>query len=119
VIKVHAWLQNGKNALKRRSAYPELDHLLHAYFNEDFDLWGHTIEEIVGCYKRESPAEGQHALCDEITRFMRAHRADLDAAFLKAYPNEVDPSGWGHTTASFLAELDRLLREPGPPPAAP
>jgi hypothetical protein len=105
--------------MQKLSNYPELDHLLHGYFNQDYDLWGNTIEEIVDCYKRETAADVHRALRDEITRFIRAHPQDLDAAFLKAYPNEVDPSGWGHTTVSFLVEVDRLMREPEPPPAAP
>jgi hypothetical protein len=94
-------------------ACPELDQLLHIYFGQDFDLWGNTIEELVGCYKRDSPVKDHQALLEEIARFRQTHSQDLDAAFHSAYPNETNPAGWGHTTDSFLTEVERLLRDPG------
>jgi hypothetical protein len=99
--------------MKQRSAYPALDHLLHAYFGEDFDLSGNTVEEIVGCYKGESPLEHHRALREEIARFRQAHPNDLDDAFLGFYKNFFNPPLWNHTTDSFLTEVDRLLRDPG------
>jgi len=93
--------------------YPELDQLLHIYFGQDFDLWGNTIEELVGCYKRDSPVKDHQILLEEIARFRQAHPQDLDAAFHSAYPNETNPAGWGHTTDSFLTEVERLLSDPG------
>jgi hypothetical protein len=72
---------------------------MHIYFGQDFDLWGNTVEELVGCYKRDSPVEDHQTLRDEIARFRQAHPQDLDTAFMNAYPNEIDPSGWGYTTA--------------------
>jgi hypothetical protein len=104
---------------KKPPAYPELDQLLHVYFGEDFDLWGHTVEELVGCYKRDSPVSDHQILRDEIARFRQAHPNDLDEAFLDAYKNFFNPPPWNHTTDSFLTELDHLLREPNAPPAAP
>lgn len=104
---------------KRPPAYPALDHLLHAYFGEDSDLSGNTVEEIVNCYKGGSSVEHHRALRDEIARFRQAHPHDLDAASLAAYKYDFNPPLWKHTTDSFLTELDRLLREPNVPPAAP
>ena len=100
-------------------AYPELDQSLHVYFGEDFDIWGNTIEELVGCYKRDSPVSDRQILRDEIARFRQAHTNNLDEAFLDSYKNFFNPPLWKHTTDSFLTEVDRLLREPGtvPPPA--
>ena len=100
-------------------AYPELDQLLHVYFGEDFDMWGNTVQDLVGCYKRDSPVEDHHALRDEIARFRLAHPTDLDEAFLASYKNFFNPPLWNHTTDSFLTEVDRLLREQVPPPAEP
>jgi CdiI immunity protein len=37
--------------------YPELNQLFGVYLSEDFSYWGSTIEEIVGCYKRDSSQE--------------------------------------------------------------
>jgi hypothetical protein len=101
---------------KNSPLYPELDQLLHVYFGEDFDIWGQTIEELVGCYKRDSPVKDHQTLREEIARFRQAHPHDLDAAFLAAYEYYIDPPLWGHTTDSFLKEVDRLLREPGRTP---
>jgi hypothetical protein len=98
---------------KKPPAYPQLDLLLGAYFGEDFELAGNTIEEIVGCYKGDSPIEFQQALRNEIVRFRQAHPHDLDAAFLAAYKYDFNPPLWKHTTDSFLTEVDRLLRDPG------
>ncbi|MGB3436801.1 contact-dependent growth inhibition system immunity protein [Achromobacter sp.] len=36
----------------RREPYPELEQFIGAYFNEDFEIFGDTIEEIALCYKR-------------------------------------------------------------------
>jgi hypothetical protein len=104
---------------KGPSAYPALDHLLHAYFGEDFDIWGNTVEEIVGCYMRESPVEHHRALREEIARFRQAHPNDLDEAFLDAYKNFFNPPLWKHTTDSFFTEVDRLLRKQGTAPPSP
>lgn len=99
--------------------YPELDQLLHVHFGQDYDIWGNTIGELVGCYKRDSPVSDHQILRDEIARFRQAHPNDLDEAFLAAYKNAFNPPLWNHTTDSFLTEVDRLLREPNAPPAAP
>nr|WP_244195953.1 contact-dependent growth inhibition system immunity protein [Paraburkholderia susongensis] len=85
--------------------------LFGAYFNQDFDLWGNTIPEIVSCYKRDSPREYHHELVSEINSFMNEHPVDLDSAFAKNYDSGFYPKLWGHTTASFLDELKRLLGE--------
>jgi hypothetical protein len=104
---------------KKPVAYPELDQLLHVYFGQDFDIWGHTIEELVGCYKRDSPVADHQALRDEIARFRQAHLDDLDEAFLASYKNFFNPPLWNPTTDSFLTEVDRLLRQPGTAPSPP
>jgi hypothetical protein len=104
---------------KRPPAYPALDHLLHAYFGEDFDLSGNTVEAIVDCYMEESPVEHHRALREEIARFRLAHPNELDDAFLGSYKNFFNPPLWRHTTDSFLTEVDRLLREPGATPPSP
>ncbi|WP_316251705.1 contact-dependent growth inhibition system immunity protein [Paraburkholderia sp. UCT2] len=43
--------------------------------------------------------------------FMNEHPSDLDSAFERDYGAGIDPNLWGHTTASFLDELKRLLSE--------
>jgi len=85
--------------------------LFGAYFNQDFDLSGNTIPEIVACYKRDAPREYRQELINEIDSFMNEHPGDLDSAFERDYNSGFYPKLWGHTIASFLAELKRLLIE--------
>jgi hypothetical protein len=100
----------GGNTMNDKSPHPNLDSLIHSYFNEDFDLWGDNVEEIVACFKRESDETLHKLVIDEIARFESDHSANLDRHFEERYGLYVDPEPWGHTTASFLAELKRLLK---------
>jgi CdiI immunity protein len=91
--------------------YPRMYELFGAYFNQDFDLWGDTIPEIVSCYKKDSPPEYHREIINEIDSFVNEHPDDLDSAFERNYDSGFNPALWGHTTASFLDELKRLLSE--------
>ncbi|MGF6981991.1 hypothetical protein QFZ99_001468 [Paraburkholderia atlantica] len=91
--------------------YPRMYKLFGAYFNEDFDLWGNTIPEIVSCYKDDSPPEYRKEIIDEINLSINEHLSNLDSAFERDYGSGFDPDLWGHTTASFLDELKLLLSE--------
>ncbi|WP_238537934.1 contact-dependent growth inhibition system immunity protein [Paraburkholderia atlantica] len=82
-----------------------------AYLNQDYDLWGTTIPQIVCCYKEDSPREYHRELIDEIDQFMSEHPTDLDSAFEIEYDTGFSPTLWGYTTASFFEELKRLLRD--------
>jgi hypothetical protein len=91
--------------------YPRMYELFGAYFNQDSDLWGDTIPEIISCYKNDSPIEYQREIINEINSFINEHPSDLDSAFERDYGSGFDPHLWGHTAASFLDELKRLLSE--------
>jgi hypothetical protein len=91
--------------------YPELDQLFGAYFNQDFELWGETIEQIVAAYMDGATMDRREALLKEIDSFTQDHPGDLDAAFSARYGFDFDPAPWGHTTLSFLQRLQQLLRE--------
>ncbi|MCC8401172.1 hypothetical protein LJ655_04555 [Paraburkholderia sp. MMS20-SJTN17] len=93
------------------SRYPKMYQLFGAYLNQDFDLWGDTIPEVVSCYKRDCPRESHLEMINEINSFMSEHLDDLDSAFEKDYGQDFDPELWGYTTTSFLHELKRLLSE--------
>ncbi|OLL28888.1 hypothetical protein BTH42_25375 [Burkholderia sp. SRS-W-2-2016] len=94
-----------------QSHYPNLDSLIRGYFNEDFDLWGNTVAEVLCCFKEENDPVIHTLVATEIERFKRNHSANLDKSFEKIYGLYVDPEPWGHSTVSFLEELKRLLRE--------
>jgi len=97
--------------VKIESPYPNLDFLIHGYFNEDFDLWGDNVPEIVSCFKKESDKSLHQLIIDEIDRFKLDHVVNLNENFEEIYGLYVDPEPWGYTTVSFLDELKRLLSE--------
>jgi hypothetical protein len=48
---------------------------------------------------------------EEIKRLTAKFGENLDSAFYEMYGHDFNPKLWGHTTASFLNELKRLLSE--------
>ncbi|KXU90311.1 hypothetical protein CI15_03645 [Paraburkholderia monticola] len=89
--------------------YYDLGQLIGGYFNEDFDYWGDTIEELVRACASGCTPEMITATVADIDRFKSDHAGDLDAAFEENFGRQFDPTLWGHTTESFLDELKRLL----------
>ncbi|MFT4064979.1 contact-dependent growth inhibition system immunity protein [Paraburkholderia sp.] len=89
--------------------YFNLDQLIGVYFNEDFDYWGNTIEELVRACASASTPEMINATVAEIDQFKSDHAGNLDAAFEENFGRQFDPTLWGHTAESFLDELKRLL----------
>jgi hypothetical protein len=92
-------------------AYRNLEQFM-GYFGQNYAYWGETVPEIVSAFKRECSPKDCEAVLGDIARFLRSHPHDLDAAFDASVGNDFDAKLWGHTTASFLAKVDRLLREP-------
>ena len=92
-----------------RSDYPELDQLISAYFNQGFDLWGDTIDEIVHTFVARTGLHEGDRLSTEIDRFLDEHAANLDAVFTARYGFDFSPEAWGHTTRSILREVQRLV----------
>jgi hypothetical protein len=97
-----------------KADYPELDQLIGTYFNQDFDLWGETIEEVVRSYVQGTSAEQRDLLRSEIDRFVAESATELDAVFSQKYGFDLDPTPWGHTALSFLREVQRLLERRSP-----
>ncbi|WP_149136849.1 contact-dependent growth inhibition system immunity protein [Cupriavidus campinensis] len=91
--------------------YPQLWHLIIGYFNEDADMWGENIEEIVETYMRQSDPDMRKSVMREIEDIKADHPFDLDAAFENLFGGEPDPALWGCTTQSFLNEIARVLRQ--------
>jgi hypothetical protein len=93
-----------------KSDYPRLDHFFGAYLNQDYQLSGDTIEEVVESYMRDTPSERHRDLSNEIDRFCLAHPDNLDAALSASYGFHFDPALWDHTAASFFQLVQRLLQ---------
>jgi hypothetical protein len=93
-----------------KADYPRLDNFFGAYLNQDYQLSGETIEEVVDTYTQDTSAEYRKELSDEIARFCRAHSHDLDAALSASYGFHFDPALWDHSAASFFELVQRLLQ---------
>ncbi|MGF6293744.1 contact-dependent growth inhibition system immunity protein [Paraburkholderia youngii] len=81
-----------------------------AYLNQDYELSGDTIAEVVECYKQGTPVDAHERMLSEMGRFKREH-PDPDRAFEETYGQDFSPDLWGRTAASFFEELTRLLSE--------
>ena len=89
--------------------YENLEQLSVSRFHEDYSLYGDSLPALVRSYAEKVSARDRVATISDIERFRRDHRRDIDAAFDVAYGRYCDPVLWGHTAASFLDELKRLL----------
>ncbi len=62
-----SYLNSHDQTLKTEKSYhPNLSGFIRNYLNEDFDLWGNSIAEIVTCYRSENNIEAQRAVLHNI-----------------------------------------------------
>jgi hypothetical protein len=112
-VALTAYLLGREMFTKKESAhYPDLDQFFLGYLGQNYLYCGSTMREVVEGYKQDCNAAQLEATINDMVRFARSHPNDLDAAFDVVYGTSVDPALWDHTTASFFAELERLLRAP-------
>lgn len=88
--------------------FPYLDHLLGAWFHQDFELEG-DVEQIISKFVAVTRSEEVWAVIADIRRFVAYRHNDSEDAFLRLFPGAVLPSGWGLTTIEWLQWIDRLL----------
>ncbi|MEX3855832.1 hypothetical protein QF001_006721 [Paraburkholderia youngii] len=91
------------------TSYPQFYALFGGYLNQDSDLWGDTLEEIVSCFKRDSSPEEIQDTLAEIEKFRQEAGEKLDEKFDEACGYDFDPVLWGYTTSTFFDELARIL----------
>lgn len=87
------------------SSYQKLDNLIFSYFNQDFDLAGDSMDEIMKDFISSHTEEQRNQVKEEILGFMKQHKDSMDMAFEEKYGFDVDPALWGHTAKSFLETL--------------
>ncbi|MBN3806386.1 hypothetical protein GXB81_25510 [Paraburkholderia sp. Ac-20336] len=95
--------------MMNEKSYPQFYVLFGGYLNQDSDLWGDTLEDVVSCYKRDSSPEEIAEALSEIDKFKKEAGESLDTKFYEAYGFNFNPVLWGYTTASFFDELKRIL----------
>lgn len=97
--------------LQPHQKFPQLDQLIRAYLNQDYELSGDSIEEVVKCYLRDSPHKDHLQLLNDITNFRHAHPSNLDKAFLEVYGFDFDPQLWEISTLEFFEMVKLTLSE--------
>ena len=90
-------------------SFLQLDKLIHAYLNQDYEISGDTIEEVVACYATDSSAADRAQLRQDMKVFRQVHTTDLDAAFLSLYGYDFDPELWGINTSAFFDLVESVL----------
>lgn len=78
-----------------------LDQLMGAYFNQDYDLFGETIEEVMNEYLKCEGPEHAKGLIADCHHFLQ-RSDDIETAFLDLYGFDFDPALWGMTARQFL-----------------
>ncbi|HEY2024817.1 contact-dependent growth inhibition system immunity protein [Paraburkholderia sp.] len=89
--------------------YYDLGQLILGYFNEDFDYWGNTMEELVRACASGCTPDMINATVADIDRFKSDHAGNLDAAFEEEFGHHCNPTAWEQTTEAFLDKIKRLL----------
>jgi len=91
--------------------YPNLQFLFDAYLNQDYDLYGEKISDVLRVYRSEIDESMRLGAITEIETFKSEHREDLASAFESNFEQQISLAPSGYTAQSFLEELKRLLCE--------
>ncbi|MCX4180971.1 hypothetical protein GM298_15940 [Enterobacter sp. HSTU-ASh6] len=75
-----------------------------AYFNQDYDLSGETIEEVMEEYLKCEGPEHAKGLIEDCNNFINRNE-DVELEFLNLYRFDFDPSLWGITAKQFLTMI--------------
>ncbi|MDR1968718.1 MAG: hypothetical protein LBQ32_08530 [Burkholderiaceae bacterium] len=87
-----------------------LDEFLGAWFHQDFDLMGDTLEEILEAYRGVSTDEERAAVVHDIDRFLALPEDNLDDVFDSTFdPGGVYLPGWGMSAREWLQRVRELL----------
>ncbi|MCC8391202.1 hypothetical protein LJ656_01260 [Paraburkholderia sp. MMS20-SJTR3] len=92
------------------NSYPQFDTLFGAYLNQDSDMWGDTLAEVVVCFKKDSTPRQLEATLVEIDKFKEEASINLDKIFHEAYGFDFNPISWGYSsTNDFFEDLKKIL----------
>lgn len=94
-------------------SYPDLAHLLGAYLNQDFDIYGPNLEDAVRAFVADDPPEYVAATRADIARFLHDHAGNIDAALDALEADRAqEPDMSAH---DYLLWIDRVLGEAAAP----
>ena len=98
---------------KGSDKYPALAYLFDAWFHQDADIYGDTLEEILPHYIRVTAQEKRWRVVADIDRLMQ-HYSESDESLLAAVNSIFDPEvaidGWeGLTSREWLLRVKALI----------
>ena len=82
-----------------------------AWFNQDFDINGSSILEIVSKFKQTSSKRECGALQLEISRFLADYSDNIAVKLQQMFELEVNPLGFSSSAEAFLLEINEVLSQ--------
>ena len=89
--------------------YEHLASFLGAWFHQDFDLAGSTIEEIVNAYLASASKDDIKHVRRDIQDFLNDHPNDASEKRIATFDLDVDPAGFAPSGELFLQAIDKAL----------
>lgn len=89
--------------------FQHLSSFLSAWFHQDFDIAGGTLEEVVSSYLLSARVEDVNYIRDDIRSFLVAHPLSTSDELQETLGLEVDPLGFATSGKNFLLAIDEKL----------
>ena len=90
-----------------RARYPALDSFLASEFIQDSQD-ARSLAEVVADFRQTNGLSDTLRVAEDIQRFLHDQHNAIDQAFDALHP-QVNPAGYGYSTAAWLFELAALL----------
>ncbi|WP_391528724.1 contact-dependent growth inhibition system immunity protein [Photorhabdus akhurstii] len=92
--------------------YPFLDILMHAYFNQDFDIIsGPEIDDVINDFLNDASQGMRKGLIEEINDLIDSSE-DVENTFDYHYHDaDVLPEGWNMTALEFLEHISKKAKD--------
>lgn len=94
--------------------YPVLHSLARYYFDQDYDMRGNTIDEIIAYFRHDTSAGAPQDLASELKMFLQRNSREDDATLTQTFKNTFRPDiafyQWeGRTTRQTLQRILELV----------
>jgi hypothetical protein len=93
---------------ENRERFRFLAHFLSSEFVQDSED-RRSIEEVVADFRSTNNPDVISGTRRDIGEFLHRHGNDLESAFDSLFLPQVDPRGYGMTTADWLLKIEKLL----------
>ncbi len=90
--------------------YEHLASFLGAWFHQDFDVAGSTIEQIVDAYLASASKDDIENVRRDIQDFLKDHPHDTSEKLEEAFDLDVDPAGFAPSGELFLQAIHMALK---------